>query len=209
LLWGKLSEGGKVLMPLDTYPWAEKYGWLQDKYGLSWQLSVSSLHQMVQKITPSLMFTKGMSGKAREAIETYAGIFKDSNIEMMVPYEKGEGDTEGFIKHARYSLLGYHFTAMDSSGPHDFAINEAISFVIPCDTQEEIDYYSDKLSAHPDAEQCGWVKDQYAVSWQITPRIMDDMMTSNNKEGMMRVTQAFLKMKRFNIAEIQKAWEGR
>ena len=206
-LWNKLSEGGKVLMPCNTYPWAKKYGWLQDKYGLSWQLSLSTLHQMVQKITPSLMFTKGMSGKVKEAVEMYAGIFTDSKIEMMVPYEKGEGDTEGFIKHARYSLLGYHFTAMDSSGPHDFA-NEAISFVIPCDTQEEIDHYSDKLSAHPEAEQCGWVKDKYGVSWQITPSIMNDMMTSDNKEGMMRVTQAFLKMKRFNIAEIQKAWEG-
>ena len=78
----------------------------------------------------------------------------------------------------------------------------AISFVVPCDTQEEIDYYSDRLSAYPESEQCGWVKDKYGVSWQITPRIMDEMIASDNKEGMKRVTEAFLKMKRFNIAEI-------
>ena len=208
MLWNKFGEGGKVLMPYNTYPWAEKYGWLQDKYGLSWQLSLSEHHKMEQKITPLLMFTQGMAGKAKEAVESYVDIFKGAKVDMMMSYEKGEGDVEGFIKHARFNILGYNLIAMDSSGPHQFTFNEAISFVIPCDTQEEIDYYSDKLSAHPESEQCGWVKDRYGVSWQITPSIMSDMMTSDNKEGMMRVTQAFLKMKRFNIAKIQKAWEG-
>ncbi|MES2471075.1 MAG: VOC family protein [Patescibacteria group bacterium] len=205
-VWNKLIEGGKALMPYDTYPWAKKYGWLQDKYGLSWQLSMSENHDMKQKITPALMFTQELSGKAKEAIADYTSIFPNSKIEMMMPYEKGEGDTEGFIKHARFSLSGHNFIAMDSSGPHEFKFNEAVSIIVNCDTQEEIDYYWGKLSAVPESEQCGWLKDKYGVSWQITPTIMNDMYANGTKEQIARVTQAFLKMKKFDIAALKKAF---
>ena len=208
-MWNKLIEGGKALMPYQTYPWVHKYGWLQDKYGLSWQLSWSEHHKMEQKITPLLMFTKGMAGKTKEAIENYTSIFPHSKIEMLVPYEKGEGDKEGFIKHSRFTLDGVNFMAMDSSGPHDFIFNEAISFVVNCDTQKEIDYYWEKLSAVPESEQCGWLKDKYGVSWQIVPSAMNEMMASGDKEKIARVTQAFLKIKKFDIAKLEKAYEGR
>ncbi len=208
-LWTKLIKDGKALMAYDTYPWAKKYGWLKDKYGLSWQLSMSENHKMGQKITPLLMFTKDKAGKTKDAISFYASIFPDSKIEMMVPYEKGEGDKEGFIKHSRFTLLGQNFMAMDSSGPHEFTFNEAISFVVSCDTQEEIDYYWGKLSAVPESEQCGWLKDKYGVSWQIVPSIMNEMMTSGDKEKIARVTQAFLKMKKFDIEALKRAYEGR
>jgi len=207
-VWNKLIEGGKALMPYDTYPWAQKYGWLEDKYGLSWQLSMSEHHQMEQKITPMMMFTKEMAGKAKEAINFYTSIFPNSTTEMLVPYEKGEGDTEGFIKHSRFTLAGTGFMAMDSSGPHDFIFNEALSFIVYCDTQEEIDEYWNKLSAVPESEQCGWLKDKYGVSWQIVPTIMNEMMTSGDKEKVARVTQAFLKMKKFDIAALTQAYEG-
>jgi predicted 3-demethylubiquinone-9 3-methyltransferase (glyoxalase superfamily) len=207
-VWGKLIEGGKALMPYQTYPWANKYGWLQDKYGLSWQLSWSEHHQLEQKITPLLMFTGQVAGKTKEAIDTYMSIFPDSKIEMVVPYAKDEGDTDGFIKHARFTLSGVNFMAMDSSQPHDFNFNEAISFVVNCDTQEEIDRYWKELSAVPEAEQCGWLKDKYGVSWQIVPSVMKGMMTSGDKEKIARVTQAFLKMKKFDIAALQRAFEG-
>ncbi len=207
-VWNKLIDGGKALMPFQTYPWAQKYGWLQDKYGLSWQLSFSENHKLEQKITPLLMFTKDKAGKTKEAVEMYTSIFPNSKTEMMVPYEKGEGDTEGFIKHSRFTLNGENFMAMDSSGPHEFTFNEAISFVVNCDTQEEIDEYWGKLSAVPEAEQCGWCKDKYGVSWQIVPTIMKEMMTSGDKEKIARVTQAFLKMKKFDIAKLKEAWEG-
>lgn len=207
-VWNTLIEGGKALMPYDTYPWAKKYGWLQDKYGLSWQLSMSENHQMGQKITPSFMFTQDKSGKAKEAIEYYMSVFPDSHTEMIVPYEKGDGDTEGFIKHARFSLAGQNFIAMDSSGPHEFIFNEAISFIVHCDTQEEIDMYWEKLSSVPESEQCGWCKDQFGVSWQIVPTAMNKMMASGDAEKIGRVTQAFLKMKKFDIAELQKAFDG-
>ncbi|OGI95765.1 hypothetical protein A2917_00410 [Candidatus Nomurabacteria bacterium RIFCSPLOWO2_01_FULL_42_17] len=207
-VWNKLIEGGKALMSYDTYPWAQKYGWLQDKYGLSWQLSWSEHHQMEQKITPFLMFTKEMAGKTKEAIAYYASIFPNSKTEMLVHYGKGEGDKEEFIKHSRFTLGGQNFMAMDSSGPHDFIFNEAISFVVNCDTQKEIDYYWEKLSAVPESEQCGWLKDKYGVSWQIVPAVMNTMMTSGNKEKIARVTQVFLKMKKFNIEALDRAYKG-
>lgn len=206
-VWNKLIDGGKALMPYNTYPWAHKYGWLEDKYGLSWQLSFSEHHDFEQKITPLLMFTQDKAGMAKEAITDYTSIFPDSKTDMLVPYEKGEGDKEGFIKHARFTLCGQQFMAMDSSGPHKFTFNEALSLVVNCDTQEEIDRYWEKLSAVPEAEQCGWLKDKYGVSWQIVPSIMHEMMTSGDTEKIARVTRAFLKMKKFDIAELKKAFE--
>lgn len=207
-VWNKLIEGGKALMPFDTYPWAEKYGWVQDRFGLTWQLSISENHKMVQRITPLLMYTQGMAGKTKEAIDYYTSVFPGSSVEMMMPYNEGEGDVAGYIKHSRFSLLGQNFMAMDSSGPHAFVFNEAISFIVRCETQEEIDTYWEKLSAVPEAEQCGWLKDKFGVSWQVVPIAMDHMMEQGTKEQVGRVTQAFLKMKKFDIAQLQKAYDG-
>ncbi|MDD5083528.1 MAG: VOC family protein [Candidatus Moranbacteria bacterium] len=206
--WNKLIDGGKALMAYDTYPWAKKYGWLQDRYGLSWQLSWSDYHKMKQKITPSLMFTGAVAGKAKEAIDMYTGIFPDSNIEVTVPYEESDDDTPGFIKHSRFTLNRQGFIAMDSSLQHGFGFNEALSLMVNCDTQEEIDYYWEKLSAVPEAEQCGWLKDAYGVSWQIVPSSMNEMMHSGDAEKTVRVTQAFLKMKKFDIAKLEEAARG-
>ncbi len=207
-VWKKLEGGGKVLMPYKAYPWAHKYGWLEDKYGLSWQLSWSEYHKVEQKITPLLMFTKDVAGKTKEAIGRYTGIFPNSKVEVVVPYNKEDGDKEGFIKHSRFTLCGQSFMAMDSSLPHDFTFSETLSFIVSCDTQEEIDYYWEKLSAVPEAEQCGWLKDKYGVSWQIVPSVMNEMMTSGDKEKIARVTQAFLKMKKFDIEDLKKMYKG-
>jgi predicted 3-demethylubiquinone-9 3-methyltransferase (glyoxalase superfamily) len=98
---------------------------------------------------------------------------------------------------------------MDSAREHNFAFNEAISLIVKCETQAEIDYYWEKLSAVPEAEQCGWCKDQFGVSWQITPTIMDEMMQSGTEEQIARLTQAFLPMKKFDIAALQKAFDAR
>ncbi len=207
-VWNKLVDGGKVLMSFDTYPWAQKYGWLQDKYGLSWQLSMSENHNMEQKITPMLMFTKDGAGKLKEALADYTSIFPNSKIDMMVPYEKGEGDKEGFIKHSRFTLAEVNFMAMESSGPHEFVFNEAVSLLVKCDTQEEIDMYWIKLSAVPESEQCGWCKDKYGVSWQIVPSVMNKMMEEGTPEQIGRVTQAFLQMKKFDIKKLEEAYKG-
>lgn len=155
-----------------------------------------------------MMFTKNMAGKAKEAIDFYMSTFPDSKIEMVVPYLEGEGDIAGYTKHSRFNLCGVGFMAMDSSGAHDFVFNEAISFVVNCDTQDEIDKYWAELSAVPEAEQCGWLKDKYGVSWQIVPSMMEELMGSGDAEKTARVTQAFLKMKKFNIAELEEAGRG-
>lgn len=207
--WQKLSEGGTVMMEYKSYPWAHKYGWLSDRYGLSWQLSWSDNHKFEQKITPLLMFTGDNAGKTKEAIAFYTSIFPNSSTDLLSEYAPGEGDTEGLIKHGQFTLNGYHLMAMDSSFKHGFTFNEAISLIVNCDTQEEIDRYWEKLSAVPEAEQCGWLKDRYGVSWQIVPTAMNEMMASNNAEGIARVTGAFLQMKKFDIAALKKAYEGK
>lgn len=206
-VWNKLIDGGSALMPYNTYPWAKKYGWLQDKYGLSWQLSWSENHKMEERITPMLMFTQKVAGKTKEAIEFYTSIFPNSKTDMLVTYEKGEGDVEGFIKHSRFILSDENFMAMDSSIEHKFTFNEAVSFIVNCDTQEEIDYFWEKLSFVPEAEQCGWLKDKYGVSWQIVPTIMNEMMGTKDKGKLDRVTQALLKMKKLDIAKLKEVYE--
>jgi predicted 3-demethylubiquinone-9 3-methyltransferase (glyoxalase superfamily) len=108
-------------------------------------------------------------------------------------YSKGEEpDREGTIKHAAFTLEGQEFAAMDSARAHDFSFNEAISFIVHCETQEEIDYYWEKLSADPTAEQCGWLKDKYSLSWQIVPTVLGKMLNDKDDEKVVRVTKAFL-----------------
>lgn len=206
--WDKLADGGKVLMEYNTYPWAQKYGWLQDKYGLSWQLSLSEHHKLLSKITPMCMFTNAFAGKAKDAILNYTNIFPNSHVEVIAEYAAGEGDKEGDIKHTRFTLCGEYFMAMDSSAPHAFTFNEAISFIIHCDTQEEIDTYWERLSHVPEAEQCGWLKDKYGMSWQVVPREMDEMMAHGTKEQIENVTKAFLSMKKFDIKKLHKAYNS-
>ena len=201
----KLSAGGKDLMPLQKYPWSEKYAWIVDRYGVSWQINTE---EKGGRIIPTIMFTQDNFGKLDEALEYYTSVFKDSEIKTISRYEKGEQDVEGKIKHAEFTLLGAPFRALESSLDHKFTFNEAVSFIIPCETQEEIDYYWEKLSAVPESEQCGWLKDRFGLSWQVVPTEMDRMMRESNPEQMKRVTEAFLKMKKFDIAELKKAAVG-
>lgn len=209
LLWKKLMENGEALMPLDTYPFSPKYGWLKDKFGLSWQVMYMGDIEIKQKITPTLMFVGDQCGNAEEAILFYTSVFNDSQISDILRYgEDSVPDKPGTIQHVAFTLENQEFAAMDSAYKHEFSFNEAISFIVNCDTQEEIDYYWDKLSTDPEAEQCGWLKDKYGFSWQITPTIMNDMMQNKNPEKIAQVTEAFLKMKKFDIAELKKAYEA-
>ena len=98
---------------------------------------------------------------------------------------------------------------MDSAREHHFAFTEAISFLVPCETQAEIDYYWEKLSADPKTEQCGWLKDKFGLSWQIWPTAIGEMMKNGTREQIDRLTQAFLPMKKFDIATLQKAYAGK
>ena len=209
MLWEKLSEGGSALMELGQYPFSERYGWVQDRYGLSWQIMFMGGYDIKQNITPTLMFTDKQWGKAEDAINFYASVFRDSEVRDILRYRKGEEpDRVRTIKHASFRLGGMEFAAMDSARVHDFAFNEAISFVVHCETQDEIDYYWERLSADPQAEQCGWLKDRYGVSWQIVPTILEQMLRDQDGEKVARVTEAFLKMKKFDIEALVRAYKG-
>jgi predicted 3-demethylubiquinone-9 3-methyltransferase (glyoxalase superfamily) len=209
-IWETLSSGGTALMPLQQYPFSERYGWVQDRYGISWQLILSdSKGEERPSIVPSLLFVGKVSGKAEEGILFYLSVFKNSRRGIVARYGKGqEPDKEGTLMFSDFMIENQWFAAMDSALMHDFGFNEAISFIVNCDTQEEIDYYWEKLSAVPEAEQCGWLKDKYGVSWQIVPTVMDEMMKTGSREQIDRLTQAFLPMKKLDIAKLRAAYEG-
>ena len=205
-LWAELSKDGTVMMELGTYPFSPHYGWVEDRFGVSWQIMHMGDRPITQKITPTLMFTNQVYGKAKEAVELYTSLFKDSHVNYSMLYEENEGpDRHGTIKHTGFTLNGQEFAAMDSAYDHKFNFNEAFSFVVHCDTQEEIDYFWNALSAVPEAEQCGWLKDRFGVSWQIIPTLMQEMMSQATPEQMERITQAFLPMKKFDIETLKKA----
>jgi predicted 3-demethylubiquinone-9 3-methyltransferase (glyoxalase superfamily) len=208
-LWNELSKGGTALMELGEYPFSQRYGWVLDRYGLSWQVMFMGNRQIEQNITPTLMFVGKQCGKAEEAIRFYASVFHDAKVGDILRRGKGEEpDKEGTVRHAGFTLEGQGFAAMDSAHEHNFAFNEAISFVVNCKDQEEVDYYWGKLSADPKAEQCGWLKDKYGLSWQIVPTAMEEMLKNKDKKKVARVTEAFLKMKKFDIDALVKAYEG-
>jgi predicted 3-demethylubiquinone-9 3-methyltransferase (glyoxalase superfamily) len=210
-VWARLSDGGQALMPLDQYPFSERYGWVQDRYGLTWQLILTNPQGEVRPpIIPALMFVGEVAGKAEEATDFYLSVFKKAKRGAITRYPAGmEPDKEGTIMFTDFQLAGQWFAAMDSAHKHDFAFNEAVSLLVQCDSQAEIDDYWGKLSAVPEAEQCGWLKDKYGVSWQIAPTAMEEMMSQGTPEQIERVTQAFLPMKKFDLAKLQAAYEGR
>ncbi len=215
-LWNTLSVGGKVLMELGEYPFSKRYGWLEDKYGLSWQISHAGDQPFTQTIIPSLMYVGPVAGCTEEAITLYTEMFSainkelPSKINMMMRWGKGmEPEKEGSIQYASFNLLGQEFGAMDSANEHKFNFTEALSLIIPCDNQEEIDYFWSKLSADPTAEQCGWLKDKFGVSWQVWPTIIGEMMKTGTQEQIDQLTQAFLPMKKYDIAALKKAFEGK
>ena len=208
-IWNDLMEGGQALMPLDKYPFSERYGWVQDKYGVSWQLIYTDPEGEERPlIIPSLLFVGDIYGKAEGASDFYVSLFKDARRGAIARYPAGmEPDKEGMIMFTDFKLEGQWFSAMDSAREHGFGFNEAISFMVYCDDQEEIDYYWEWLSAVPEAEQCGWLKDKYGLSWQIVPTAMDEMMQDPDAERVDRLTQAFLKMKKFDLAVLQRAYD--
>lgn len=209
-LWEKLSQGGKPLMPLQEYPFSKRYGWIQDKYGLTWQLILTNPDGEERPfIVPSLMYVQDVCGKAEEASHFYLSVFNKSRRGGIARYPAGmEPDKEGSLMFTDFMLEEQWFAAMDSAQSHNFKFNEAISLLVRCDNQEEIDHYWEKLSAEPMAEQCGWLKDQYGLSWQIWPTVIGEMMAIGTSEQKARLTKAFLQMKKYDIKKLKEAYQG-
>lgn len=202
-VWNKLLEGGKIMMPIDKYPWSERYGWLQDKFGLTWQISVVYKPGDKQQLTPSMLFTDKMFGRAEEAIRFYTSVFDHSSINPLHLYPDGDPNA-GKVMFAEFKLNEYPLIAMDGPGDHQYTFNEAVSFVVSCETQKEIDYYWDKLTAHGGQESmCGWLKDQFGVSWQIVPAVIGKLMGDAEKGP--RVMQAVMKMKKLDLETMLQA----
>lgn len=211
-VWDKLIDKGKVLMEIDKYPFSERYGWVQDRYGLSWQLILTSPEGDERpEIIPSLLYITDTGEQAEEAVDFYFSVFKNTKRGITAKYPAGmEPNKEGAIMFSDFMLEGQWFAAMDSSSKlHDFKFNEAISFIINCDDQDEIDYYWGKLSAVLESEQCGWLKDKYGVSWQVVPIEMDKMISKGTQEQIDRVTKAFLPMKKLDLKKLKEAYKGK
>lgn len=209
-VWNALADGGSVLMPIDKYPFSERYGWVSDKYGLSWQLILTNPEGDPRPpIVPSMMFVGEQCGRAEEAINFYASVFENVKTGVIHRYPEGMSpDKAGTVMFADFQLEGSWFAAMDSAHEHKFAFNEAVSLLVNCDDQQEVDYLTAKLSAVPEAEQCGWVKDKFGVSWQISPTILEEIFVNGSREQINRVTQALLPMKKLDIAALKRAFTG-
>ena len=205
-LWQQLSEGGKVLMPLDKYPFSERYGWVTDKFGVSWQLILSNPEGEERPfIVPSMLFVGDNCGKAEEATDFYISVFENASRGGMHRYPAGMApDKEGSVMYTDYQLNGQWFAAMDSAHEHKFSFNEAVSFVVNCGTQPEIDHYWDKLSegGDPKAQMCGWLKDRYGISWQIVPEILPQLLSDKDAAKAQKATQAMLSMKKIEIDKL-------
>ncbi len=161
----------------------------------------------MQKITPNLWFDT----QAEEAAKYYVSVFKDSKMGEVSYYDKAGSEVSGMpersVLTAEFEIHGMKFVGING-GPM-FKFTEAVSFSIECKDQEELDYFTSKLSAHPESEQCGWVKDQFGLSWQIVPSALQKLLKNSDKAAAGRVMQAMLKMKRLNIAELEQAAAGK
>ena len=209
MYYKKLSEDGSILMPLDEYDWSEKYAWVKDKFGVSWQLDIDKMNSP-QKIVPSLLFVNDKYTKVKEASEFYISIFPNSSSIVQSPYPTGENISDGTLLFTQFSLSGNLFNAMSGAGQHNFDFNEAVSFIVNCTTQEEVDYYWNKLSEYgdPNAQQCGWLKDQFGISWQVVPEVLYKMINHEDKEKSSRAMNSMLQMKKLDIETLENAFEG-
>lgn len=177
-LWEKLIDRGQALMPLQAYPYSERYGWVKDRYGLTWQLILMDPEGEPRPfIIPSLLFTGNNTNHAEEAINFYVSVFEDAEVGELAFYPEDTGQAKkGSLMYGDFKLANQWFAAMDSGVENGFTFNEAVSFMVSCEDQAEIDYFWEKLSSDPQFEQCGWLKDKYGLSWQIVPENMDELM---------------------------------
>lgn len=179
-LWTALSDGGEVLMALDEYDFSPHYGWVQDRYGVSWQLILTSPDGEPRPfIVPSLLFSAGVQNRAGEALDYYRQIFPDARVGgvFRYPEQTGPATTES-VMFGEIEIFGQWFALMDSAVGQDYSFNCGVSLMLECADQAELDRYWDALSTVPEAEQCGWCADRFGVAWQIVPANMEELMSS-------------------------------
>lgn len=205
--WDKLAAGGKVMMERGEYPFSRYYGFLQDRYGLSWQLMLENPSGQPRPfIMPNLMFTGPAAGKAEQAGKFYRSVFDDSRAGHLARHGADAApNPPGSVLYTDFTLDGDWFAATDSAHDHGFSFNEAVSFLINCRDQAEIDRYWNALTHVKESEKCGWCKDQFGVSWQISPIMVDKIMKSGDKGKIDKLMEAALQMEKLDIATLEKA----
>ena len=204
-LWAALSKDGKIRMDLGSYPFGERFGWVQDKFGLTWQLNLA---RKPQAVSPFLMFVGDQHGRAEEAINRYVSLFTNAAITSIAHYGPDEDGPEGTVKHAVFTLEGGQFEAIDSHWPHAFTFSGAISFMVLCHTQQEIDHFWDALCDGGTPEQCGWLRDRHGVTWQIVPAHIAEMLSGPDPDRTKAVMDALLDMVKIDLATLERAYRG-
>lgn len=205
-LWDKLSDGGMVMMPYNSYEWSPAYGWCNDKFWVSRQImydnrDTTDSHALV----PSLMYIGKNNGKTAEAMEFYTTIFPDSGIDFTRPYGENQvWEDPTHLNHAEFKLMNQQFIAMDSGMDHRFQFNEGVSLCVMCSGQQEVDYFWNSLTANGGEEsQCGWLKDKYWVSWQITPhQLIEAIFKAETPEKWQYAMNQMMKMKKIVIEDL-------
>lgn len=197
-LWKELSRGGSILFELQKYPWAEKYGWCTDRFGVPWQVM---LLENKRKIAPSILFTGNLFGKGEEAIKFYTSVFKNSRIGDI--HRDPQTST---VMFGEFFLEDQEFVLMEGTGKPAHEISLATSFVVNCKDQKEVDYFWEKLSADRASEQCGWLKDKFGVSWQIVPEELNKLMSDADPVKVEKTMTAMLKMKKLDVAKLKEAY---
>lgn len=205
VLWKKLSKEGKVLMELESYPFSDYYGWVEDRFGVSWQLILSNDDQAPRpSIMPNLLFVNEQYGKAQEAMDFYQQVFKFSEKGMRQEYGPDHGEMDHALMYGDFKIGGVWMSAMDSAHSHNFNFTEGISLLVECQTQEEIDYYWDQLreGGDPKAQVCGWLKDKYGVSWQVAPRKLS-ILCSQEAPGLRPMMEAMMGMQKLDMQVLE------
>jgi predicted 3-demethylubiquinone-9 3-methyltransferase (glyoxalase superfamily) len=197
-IYNKLAEGGEPLMAIGKYDWSQRYGWIKDKFGMTWQVMVST----EERICPALLFVGDKFGRAEEAINFHTTVFDNSAVSNLQHYPD-QTPFAGKVLFSEFKLNQYNLIAMDGPGNHAYTFNEALSFVVECQNQDEIDYYWNKLTEGGAESRCGWLKDKFGISWQIIPAALGKLMSNPEKAG--RVMQEIMKMNKLDIATLEQA----
>lgn len=203
-----LGDGGSYLMELGEYPWSPRYAWVQDRFGVSWQVMAAPEARKPIAIFPCLMFAGEAHGHAEEALRHYAGMFPGGSVEALERYTEEDGGSRDSVKHGRISLEGHPLVAMDSHLEHDARFNEAVSLQIYCRDQDEIDHFWSALCEGGDEGPCGWLHDRFGVSWQVVPTSFVEMIEAGDGGGVgyERAFEAMLEMKKLDIAALEAAY---
>ncbi|CQR25250.1 glyoxalase/bleomycin resistance protein/dioxygenase superfamily protein [Streptococcus varani] len=200
-----LSEAGRVLMPLGEYPFNSYYVWLEDQFGLSWQFFYSPENSRAVQLEICLLFSQEQVGQVRSFLEKAQALFPNSQIGTVNHYQENEKqEAKAQINYGELLLNQQRLVVMENGFGGENSFNEAFSLMVYTDSQEETQRLYQQLSHVPESEQCGWVKDEFGISWQIVPRPLMDAYQILSKEEMKPVHDAILTMKRLNYDEIKE-----